>query len=231
MPLVAAGRKGRVQGGRGPGLRRGALLLTRAAGYPSGASSALSAASGSSWCQISSPTPKKSVTGPYCATRRLGQRALGHDGHLDGFRPEFEQLELHRACRRPSGVCAERAEGHVIGPRLARRHALVARGAAEGADDGIGAKLLAGMADSARAVGQVDAVEPVAQGKCDMAFDHDGHVAGMGDLAQRIGGAGEAVFVLRRERQADTGDGGAVEDRARGGRGSCPARTPGGVMR
>ena len=67
------------------------------------------------------------------------------------------------------------------------------------------------MAHGARAIGEVHAVEPVTQGESHMAFDHDGHVAGMGDRAQRIGGTGEAIFVLRGEGEADTGDCRAVE--------------------
>ena len=93
----------------------------------------------------------------------------------------------------------------------------MARGAAEGADDGLGAEFLAGVADAARALGQVHPVEPVAGGESDVILDHHGDVAGVGDLAGEVGDAGQFGLVAGA-REAQAGDGVGVEHCGQAGR-------------
>ncbi len=90
----------------------------------------------------------------------------------------------------------------------------MARGAAEGADDCIGAERLADRAHRAGAVGEVDAVEPVPLGELKMALDHQRHVALVRHRAKRVGGAGEPVRVAGREGQPEAGHGRRVERRS-----------------
>ena len=54
-------------------------------------------------------------------------------------------------------------------------------------------------------------VEAEALGQFHMLADHQRHIAGMGDLAQGVGGARQAVLVAGRKAQADAGDGMAVQ--------------------
>jgi len=92
--------------------------------------------------------------------QRLGQRPFGNHRHLDGFRPEREQVIVHHRAVAQRRL-PQRAEGDVIGPRLGRGHAVMTRGAAERADDGIPAQFLAGMTHGAGTIRQVDPVQPV----------------------------------------------------------------------
>ena len=85
----------------------------------------------------------------------------------------------------------------------------MARGAAKGADNGVRAKLLAGIAHAAGAVFQMHPVEPVAQRQLHMVVDDHGHVAGMGDLARQIGDAAQLVLGSRAG-DAQAGDRKAV---------------------
>jgi hypothetical protein len=61
------------------------------------------------------------------------------------------------------------------------------------------------MAHGAGPIGQVDAVQPMAFDQQQVAFYDDGHVAGMGHNAQRIGSARDAVFVARGQGKAHAG--------------------------
>ena len=79
-----------------------------------------------------------------------------------------------------------------------------------GADDGLG-QVLADLADGARAIGQVDTVKAQPFHQKDMAFDHHGHVAGMGGVADRVGGPQDAVFVACGERDAQAGNIGGIQ--------------------
>ena len=96
----------------------------------------------------------------------------------------------------------DRPEGDVIRPGLTRVHAVMARGAAEGADDGIRPQHLACVTHRFGAARQVNAVKPVAFGKPDMGLDHHRHVAFMGHGAQAIGGAAQRTLVRPRQRKA-----------------------------
>ena len=78
--------------------------------------------------------------------------------------------------------------------------------AAEAADDAVGAEILAHLADRARAIGQVDAVEAQPVDQTDMFGDDDRDVARVPDLAQDVGRAGQRVLVPRGQCQAQAGD-------------------------
>jgi hypothetical protein len=59
----------------------------------------------------------------------------------------------------------------------------------------------------------MDAVQPMAFDQQQVAFDDDGHVAGMGHNTQRIGSARDAVFVARGQGKAHAGHIKAVKHR------------------
>ena len=77
---------------------------------------------------------------------------------------------------------------------------------------------LAGGADLAGAVGQVHAVEAEAGDQAEVVGDHQRHVAGVADRAQRVGGAGDLVLGGGGQRQAHAGDLEGVEQRRPAGR-------------
>ena len=102
-------------------------------------------------------------------------------------------------------------EADVVGPGLGRVHAIVARRAAERADDRIRSQFLPCIAHAAGAVGQVHPIKPVAQGKLDVILDHHGHVAGMGDFAREVADAAQ-VLLGPCTGYAQAGHGKAVHD-------------------
>ena len=118
---------------------------------------------------------------------RAVQVALGDHRDFDDLGPPLEQLRLGGAV--VVGVLAlYRTKGDVIGPRFARRQPVVARAAAEGADDGIGAQHLAGIAHRS-GNGQVHTVQTQPFGQRYVVGDHQCDITRICHRAQRIGGA------------------------------------------
>src|SRR6056297_520339 len=130
--------------------------------------------------------------------------ALGDDRYFDHLGPPFENLALRAAAIAERGG-PDRAEAHVVRACLARAHPVMARGATEGADDGVLTQFLARGAHRARPVEQVHPVETQTLDHQDMAVDHQRDVAGMGHLAAGIGGACDAVLVAGGKAQPQTG--------------------------
>ena len=88
---------------------------------------------------------------------------------------------------------------------------VMARLAAESADDRIRPEAPAPLAHLPRAIRQMHAVKPEPLDEKRVALDHQRDVAGMGDLAQRVGRGNDARFLRRRHVQPHTGDRGGVE--------------------
>ena len=141
-----------------------------------------------------------------------GQRAFGDDRHFDHLGPPFEQVEFGAAAITERGF-ADGAKGRVIGPGFGGRDAFVAGCAAKRADDRVFAEVFADFAHRSCAVGQMDAIKAEAFDQKNMLLDYQRHIAGMGDKAKGIGGAGNAIFVLAGQGKTDAGDRGAVKHR------------------
>ena len=139
------------------------------------------------------------------------QGAFGHHRNFHHIAPPFKDLARGgRAIAK--GAVAAGAKADVIRPRFARVQPVMARGAAETADDGIRAQLLAGMAHRTGPVGQVNPVKAQPPDHHQVAVDHQRNVAGMADFAQGIGRAGNQLFVPAGQRQAHTGHGGGIQN-------------------
>ena len=170
----------------------------------------MSALSGSSADQISSPTPKKSVTGPELLDQFRGQRTFGDRGHFDHLAPPLQQVEIDAFTIAERGR-ADRPEGDIIGPGLACVHAFVAGHATIAADDGVATQFLTHIAHLPRAIGQMHAIKSKPLHHQKVVLDHNRHIAGMADHTASVGGAGDHVFVLAGQCQPHAGNIDAIQ--------------------